>query len=62
MATIESFRAQCKAREADWKIFGMRFRWSKFRREPGYHCYVVHPVEGFSDKYWWEWKEGDNVS
>jgi len=59
MATISSFYAQCKAREADYRTGPFtKFRWSRFRYEWGYRCYVIHPVEGHLDKCWWEWENG----
>jgi len=56
MATTSSFKGQIKNKESDWKgKIEKRFRLSKFRREWGRYCYVVHPVEGCKDYAWWEW-------
>jgi len=55
MATLTSFKEQCKNKEADWRIKGRKFNWLKFRFQTGWHCYVVYPTDGAPDKYWWEW-------
>lgn len=57
MATISSFKEQVKNREADWKLgLRKRFRLRHLRFEWGRWCCVVHPVEGCSDYFWWEWE------
>lgn len=57
MATIDTYRAQVRLKEADWRVGPIRrFRWSRFRFEHGYWCHVVHPVEGCRDRRWWEWE------
>jgi len=58
MATIESFRLQCRNLEADWTgALKKRFRWKHLRFEWGRYNYVVHPVEGIPDKTWWVWEK-----
>ena len=57
MATITSFRGQCKDRDPDYKgLVKRRFRWGKLRFEWGRWCEVIHPVQGVRDYYWWEWE------